>query len=320
VTSLAAFGEANYSLTDQLKLTLGARYTTETRHFTQVFNGVRPFEPQTAKDDSFTYRATAQYFFAPRSNVYLTYSTGFKSGVFNSYGVLPGAVRPEKIGALELGVKSDPLPWLRTNVALFDYSYDNLQVVAREVTATGPATYVLLNAARAKVRGIDVEVQALLGDNLRISASGSFIDPTYDSFPNAQVFTPIPGAAGRPLGNVATTADVSGNDLIRAPRSTVSLSADWSHELYGGTFAINGSVFRSAKTYYDFGSRLQQPAYTRVNGQVSWTTADDKLRVRLFATNLTDEVIIQQATATPIADQVTYERPREVGVALEVRF
>jgi iron complex outermembrane receptor protein len=57
-----------------------------------------------------------------------------------------------------------------------------------------------------------------------------------------------------------------------------------------------------------------------LNGQVSWTTEDEKFRVRLFATNLTDEVIIQQATATPIADQVTYERPREIGVGLEVRF
>jgi hypothetical protein len=53
---------------------------------------------------------------------------------------------------------------------------------------------------------------------------------------------------------------------------------------------------------------------------VSWMTADEKLRVRVFATNLTDEVIIQQATATPIADQVTYERPREIGVGFEVRF
>lgn len=320
VTSLAAFGEANYEVTEALKLTLGARYTTETRHFTQRFNGNLPFQPRDDKDDSITYRATAQYFFAPRSNVYATYSTGFKSGVFNSYGVLPGATRPETINAIELGLKSDPLPWLRTNLAFFDYSYDDLQVVAREVTATGPATYVLLNAAKAKVRGFDVEVQAALGDNLKISASANVIDPTYASFPNAQVFQPIVGAPGRPLGNTTTTADVSGNDLIRAPRYTLSLSADWTQEFNGGMLAVNGTVYRSDKTYFDFGNRLRQPAYTRLNGQVSWTTEDEKLRVRLFATNLTDEVIIQQATATPIADQVTYERPREIGVGLEVRF
>jgi iron complex outermembrane receptor protein len=321
VTSLAAFGEANYEVTEQLKLTLGARYTTESRHFTQTFNGARVFEPREVSDDSITYRATAQYFFAPRSNVYATYSTGFKSGVFNGYGLSPNPVQPETINAIEIGVKSDPLPWLRTNLAFFDYSYDDLQVVARELSATGPATYVLLNAAKAKVRGFDVEVQAALGDHLKISASANVIDPTYDSFPNAQVFMPVPGAPGRPaMGNTTTTADVSGNDLIRAPRYTMSLSADWKQELNGGILAINGTVYRSDRTYFDFGNRLQQPAYTRLNGQVSWMTADEKLRVRLFATNLTDEVIIQQATATPIADQVTYERPREIGVGFEVRF
>lgn len=321
VTSLAAFGEGTYEVSDQLKLTLGARYTTENRHFTQRFNGTQPFSPQRVDDSSFTYRATAQYFFAPRSHVYATYSTGFKSGVFNSYSVVRNYVDPETVDSIEIGLKSDPLPWLRANIAVFDYAYDDLQVVAREVTAAGPVTYVLLNAAKAKVRGADFEVQAVVSENLRLSATGSFIDPTYDSFPNAQVFQPIAGpGGGPPIGNLTATADVTGNDLIRAPRHTLSLAADWSHEFYGGTLGVNVSAFRSAKTYYDFGNRLRQPAYTRLNAQVSWATEDERLRVRVFGTNLTDEVIIQQATATPVTDQVTYERPREVGVALEVRF
>ncbi|ODT89064.1 TonB-dependent receptor [Phenylobacterium sp. SCN 70-31] len=321
VTSLAAFGEGTYEVTDALRLTLGARFTQENRHFTQRFNGALPFAPQAAKDNSVTYRATAQYFFAPRSNVYATFSTGYKSGVFNSYSVAPNYVDPETVDSFEIGVKSDPLPWLRTNLAVFDYSYDDLQVVARELSATGPATYVLLNAAKAQIRGLDFEVQAVLGENLRIGATANIMKPTYDSFPNAQVFQPIiaPGG-GPPRGNLATTADVTGNDLIRAPRRTLALTADWTHEMYGGTFGVNMSAFWSSKTYYDFGNRIKQSAYTRLNGQISWTSPDDQLRLRVFGTNLTNEVIIQQATATPIADQVTYERPREVGVALEVRF
>lgn len=321
VTSLAAFGEATYAFTEQLNLTLGARYTTEDRHFTQVFNGAQPFVPQKNSSNKLTYRATAQYFLAERTNVYATYSTGFKSGVFQSYGVVPTPVDPETIESIEIGLKSDPLPWLRTNVAFFDYSYKDLQVVARENTLTGAATYVLLNAARAKIRGVDIEVQAVLRDNLRISASANIMDPKYSSFPNAQVFSANVIPTSRfPAGNLTSTGDVTGNDLIRAPKHTASISADWTHTLYDGTLAINGSLFYSAKTYYDFANRIQQPSFTRLNGQVSWTTEDEKLRVKVFATNLTNEVIIQQATATPIADQVTYERPREIGVALEVRF
>ena len=320
VFSLAGFGEATYSLTDDLNLTAGARYTTEERQFIQRLNTNLVVPPTNITQNSFTYRVTGQYFFAPKSNIYATYSTGFKSGVFNAYGLSATPTKPGTIKAIEIGVKADPLPWLRTNLAFFSYRYDDLQVTARQTDSLGGASYVLQNAAKAKVRGFDVEIQALVGQHLSLSASASVLDPTYDSFPNAQILTPVPGPLGFPLGNATSAGDVSGNDLVRAPRYTASFTADWTHDLAGGTLGLNGNVYLSDKVYFDFANRLVQPAYARLNAQVSWTTSDEKFKVRIYGTNLTNKLIIQQATALPVTDQVTYERPRELGIGLDIRF
>ncbi len=320
VESLAAFGEVTWHATDKLNLVGGLRYTTEDRGFTQEFNGTTVVSPTSRTYDKMTYRATAQYFFTPNTNAYLTYSTGFKSGVYNSYGFAADPVRPETLDSVELGLKSDPLPWLRTNVSVFNYDYDDLQVTARASDAVGTSTFLLLNAAKAEIRGIDLEVQAALDENFSISANGEVLDAEYASFPNAQDYIPVIGAGGLPVGNSVSAVDASGNDMIRAPRYTYSLNATWTKPLSQGELAFNTSLFGSAKVYHDFNGRLAQPAYTRLNAQVSWESADEDWRLVLFGTNITNETIYAQASATPVGDIVIYERPREVGVRIERKF
>ncbi len=321
VTALAAFAEGTYALTDALKLTVGGRYSSEDRHFTQTLNGAHPFPEQDASAGRWTYRGILQYQFSEHSNVYASYSTGFKSGVYNGYGFSAAPTLPETIGAIEIGVKSDPLPWLRTNASVFDYDYKNMQVVARAPSALGATSYVLENAANSKIRGVDLEAQALLPYGFSLNASAEYLDAKYKSFPGAQIYTPIilaPGAA--PAGNLLTNADVSGNELPRAPKFTVSLGADWKHEFEKGVLAANLSWYRSAKLYYDFQERLNQPQYDRVNASVSWTMSHPDVKFTAYCHNCTDALIIQQATATTLVDQVTFELPREVGLMIEHRF
>ncbi|WP_070157250.1 TonB-dependent receptor [Sphingobium phenoxybenzoativorans] len=325
VNSQAVFGELTYEIVPGLNLIGGARYTGEKRRFTQYLNGNVLIPERRHSSERLTYRLTGQYQFTDNAQVYVTYSTGFKSGVFNAYGTSlaeTAPTRPETIDAIEVGLKADPLPWLRTNISFFDYSYKDLQVVARDTNNINAASYILINAGRAKIRGVDIEVQAALGREFRLSAAGNILDATYKNFPNAQVFFPVPGpTAGSPArGNTAATVDVSGNNMVRAPDYTFTISGDWSHETDSGTFGANVSLFGSGRVYYDFNNRLSQDPYVRLNGQVSWTTPDEKLRFRIFGTNLLNKTIIQQASETPLTDQVTYERPREIGVGVDMKF
>ncbi len=134
----------------RLFVTGGIRYTHEKRSFDQIVNGVALF-PQTAEKsfNRVTYKGTVRFEIGPDTNIYATYSTGFKSGVFNMTGVSPLAVDPETLKALEGGIKSDITPWLRANLALYRYDYKDLQVTARDPLGPG---YVLQNAANATAR------------------------------------------------------------------------------------------------------------------------------------------------------------------------
>jgi len=133
--SYAVFGEGKYELTDKLNLTVGLRYTEESRKFTgfalSATGAPLPSVAVKTKFNELTPRAILQYELSPHANVYASYSKGFKSGVFNTSGV--GAanlvpVEPETIDAYEIGAKADLTSWLRTNFAAFYYDYRNIQV------------------------------------------------------------------------------------------------------------------------------------------------------------------------------------------------
>ncbi|WP_162195990.1 TonB-dependent receptor, partial [Sphingobium fuliginis] len=212
-TSYAGFAEATYEVVPKLFLTGGIRYTYEKRSFDQIVNGVSLF-PATARKsfDKVTYKGTIRYEISPRTNIYATYSTGFKSGVFNMTSTAPVAVEPEAIDALEGGIKSDITPWLRVNLALYHYKYKDLQVTARDPLGPG---YILQNAANATIYGGELETTLAPTSNFRIQGAIAYAHAEYDEFPAAQVFIPLPTG-----GNIVSQADVSGNRLPRTPRWT----------------------------------------------------------------------------------------------------
>ena len=153
-TSYAGFAEGTLEVVPSLFVTGGIRYTYEKRSFDQVMNGVALF-PETSREsfNKVTYKGTVRYEIGSNTNIYATYSTGFKSGVFNMAGASPFAVNPETLKALEGGIKSDITPWLRANLALYSYDYKDLQVTARDPLGPG---YVLQNAANATIYGLSL--------------------------------------------------------------------------------------------------------------------------------------------------------------------
>jgi len=224
------------------------------------------------------------------------------------------ATRPETLDSFEVGFKTDPLPWLRVNGSLFHYDYSDIQQSARDPLTT---LVLLFNAASAKVDGGELELTVRAGRNLNIRAYGTYLKAEYDSFPTAQIFRP--SGLG---GNVAIAPfDASGKDMIRAPRATVGINFDWSHETDIGTFGLAGNVFHSAKYYWDFENRLTQPSYTMINGDISFSPAGmDDLRFSVFVRNLAKEVVYSQMTSTATADVVGFERPRTWGVSASISF
>lgn len=310
-SSIAGFVEGTYDLTPSLSITLGGRYTLETRKFSQRINGVQLFTDAEEDFDKFTYRAAIQYEVSPFLNIYATYGNGFKSGTFNTFSPSNVAVQPETIEAIEFGIKADPLPWLRANLATYFYNYDNLQVTAR----AADNSFVLQNAASAEIYGGELElfVDPVPGLNLR--AALAYAHSEYVDFPNAQVFLPQPGG-----GNLVSTADASGNQLVRAPEFTLTLNGRYTFDAWEGEAFVGGNLFHSSSVYYDYLNIFEQEPYQLLTAEIGWTNPDDDFTFRIYGKNLTNEAVVQQISPGPLAAYATYERPREIGASLEVRF
>ena len=310
--SYAGFAEGTYELAASLFLTLGGRYTTEDRSFTQIINGQVIFGKVEKSFNKWTYRAALRYEFSDDANIYASYGTGFKSGVFNMAGTSPVAVDPETIKALEAGIKADPLPWLRTNLSVYHYDYKGLQVQARDANGV---SYILQNAANAKIYGGEFEVTAKPVPNLNLRGSVAYTHARYRDFLLSQSF--IPRSDG---GNFVVTLDASGKVMTRAPKLTYNLGFDLGQDIGNGRLALAGNLYHSSRLYYDFQNLVSQAPYTLVNGQFSYSLLDDALKLSLWATNLTNARVLQTVRPGALATDGFYEPPRRIGVGVETRF
>lgn len=329
VDSISGFGEATLRFGDGWKIVGGLRYTSEHRGYTGSTSGFGLVFSQVDTSDRFnklTYRAILQKEFDRLGSVYASYSTGFKSGVYNSYNTAANsqAVRPELVKASEVGVKLDPLSWLRVNIAAFNYDYTDIQQSARD-----PVTQLvqLSNAAVARMRGGELEATARVATGLNLRAFATLLDAKFTRFPGAQVLNPIyedqsaiGGSPRTPIGNQTVFLDEAGKRLIRAPITTFGGSFDYTKETSSGEFGATANVFHTAKYYWDVDNRLFQPAYTIVNGELSWIPAGTRIRLSVWAKNLTDEVIYGQLSSGERGDDVKYERPRTIGGAVVFKF
>jgi len=313
--SLAAFAEGAYSITEAFKLTAGARYTDEQRELEStrrnaagVINGGVDAD---TSFNQFTPRVSLQYRLNERSNAYVSYSRGFKSGVFNTASVSPVPVKPEVVDAYEIGFKSDVLSWLRTNAAVFYYQYEDIQLSQRDPNGAS----ILQNAGKATMKGGELEVTAALMPSLDVRMGIALLDGSFDEFAGAAVTEPLPTG-----GNRQIFIDASGKDVIRAPSYTVSLGLAYNRDFSAGRLTASTNVYRSDKMYWDYLNRLSQPAYTLVAAQLGWTLPNDRWRIVLAGDNLTDEEVRQNVVTSTLADYATYLKPRNYSISLIAEF
>ena len=271
-TAYAAYAQADFNLTEQLRLTLGGRYTHEkkdVRRFLQVLadstlpTAILPLTVANlpygsvpdAKFNNFSPAATLAYKLNDDVNLYARFARGFKSGGFNgetnAFGA-PTAACPsgatelchpydaEKVDSYELGIKTRLFDRrLIVNVAAFWDEHKDIQLSI--FTAAGAASSIVRNAAAARIRGLEFEVIARPTDALTINGSLAYLDADYKSF-------------------IEFGKEVSNNRAFpHTPKYTAALGADW-RLLKGGWGKLNlvGDVNHVSK-YYTFPFALVTP-------------------------------------------------------------
>jgi len=329
--SWAVFGQGRLELGHDTGLTLGARYTSDKRDFEGVQLNTIPTEVVVNQQQGTrtfpkpTYKIALDHRFSSDALAYIQASRGFKSGFYSTQSLQPAAVppastseplvvKPEILDAYEVGLKSE---WfdnrLRANVAFFYYDYQDLQVNA----FTSFGARVTLNAANAKIKGADFELQAALLPTLTASLSGAFLHARYDEFPNAPFFQPRTAA---PWGSLAVPGDASGLDVVNAPDFTGTLALDYSMPLPVGDVRLNGTANYNSGYAFDPQNRLKQSSYTLLNVSAKWTSPDGRWDIALWGENLLDKEILAAANPTGGGDSLTPRPPRTYGIRLGVRF
>ena len=320
----AVYGEMNFDITDKWSVIAGLRYSDETRTLEGGKLGFPPNVPATGgylweterKDDGVTPRLSISYKPNEDANLYFTYSEGFKSGVFNTSATSPDepSVAPEEVKAYEIGFKQS-LNSLRYSMAAFYYDYQDMQVQGFQ-EVNGVPLSVLQNAATAEIYGAEIEGVWQMTDSFEAQLGVAYTNATFDEFERASIVVPVGGN----FGNTVIEQDVSGNDLVRAPRSTVNLTGLYNTTVMGGDLALSGTVYYSDKFYFENGNRIYQPSFTTVNARAAWSPADSGFTFALLGKNLTDEETIQGAFIQSLADGVSYAAPRTWAIAVEYRF
>jgi iron complex outermembrane receptor protein len=321
--SYAGFGDVTWNITSQLHLTGGARYSTETKDYhyqVLVPSGIpQPVKTNDHTWKSPTYRGVLRYDLSNDANVYASWSTGFKSGVYNAYSSIGIPVDPEKIEAVEIGTKARVGDFNFT-AAAYDYVYKNLQVQAH-TNINGVLVTTLTNAANARVRGIELNADTHITEHLLVAAGVNWL-PTakYNGYTQASVVVPIPGSTGPVYGQAVVPYDASGSRMIKAPNWTPDMRVTYTTPVLGGEFTGYVSDAYTSGFFWQAGNLTKEGAYNVLNTRFSWTDPQDRFTYSFWITNLTDALYSTYTTPNARGDSNTYPQGREFGVGAAVKF
>jgi iron complex outermembrane recepter protein len=315
ISSPAAFAQAGFEVFADTRLTLGARYTLDQVTYQSRFSvggGAPTILEESTNHGEPTWRIALDHKFTPDVMAYVSYNRGYKTGVFNSsVPATAPPVKPEEVDAYEIGLKSTYFDdRLRFNVAGFYSKFRDLQLIA--VIGTEG---ILVNAASSTIKGIEVQTEANLAAGLNASFDVSYLDATYNSFPDAPIFTALPNG----LDN-ETSGNATGNQLIRAPRWTYTTGLNYTRQTEVGEFKATVSWYHTSGFFYDFQNLLRQHPYDLLNAQLRWGLPNRKWGVRLYADNLTNTQYYSSLEPTSLGNTESPAPPRVFGVGVDFKF
>lgn len=346
--AVAVYADATWEAMENLFFTLGARYTEEDKSLFYQEHAVVPGTPTaptldppaTATFDAFTPRAVVRYQLDDSSNIYASYTEGFRTGAFNfSPQPDPSLAVPvdsEKIKAYEIGYKTAGSNF-RFDAAAFFYDFENLQVGVTLPSPVTPGTVVqaFINAPAAEVYGAEMNFAWTppLVEALNLRGGLSLLDGEYTDFPNA-VGTEYNALTGRNVTNYAQ--DWSGHDMIRSPEYSMFLGFDYTMDLLGGDLVLSGNanytddlVTGNASLYGDPAGigdpradvqRYRQDGYERVNLQIDWTDPTDHWTVGVFGDNITNSRFNITQSGSALGDYSRFSQPVTYGVKAGFKY
>ena len=245
--------------------------------------------------DNLSGRLVAQYAVNDDTNVYASYTTGYRAGGFNGgafdRSTMSGdSYTEENIASLELGVKSTMMDGrLRVNGAFFNYDYDDVQVSVVK-SDEGAISTDVVNAASFSTQGIELDVAFLATDNLQFRAQYAYTDRDYDDFPsyNGTVINPTQGLTPETAYNV-----IMDWRMLTAGSSSLDFQLSGSYQ--DDTVSITSAPTSFSHQGQDYFVNMDQARNfdrTLINARLTWNqelASGANLNIAAWGRNITDE-------------------------------
>lgn len=276
-----------------------------------------------APEQEFTGKLGLDYRFNDDLMVYGSVSRGYRAGSYNGgvyYQPRPietAYASPEFIDAYEVGFKADMAEGsVRLNGAAFLYDYTNQQFI----NVVGISNF-LENAGGSQILGAELELWARVTERLTLQAAVGVLETEYTELSLANTQT---------IADQEDRVDLSGNELISAPKLNVSFSADYDLLITEyGYLSVNANAnFQDDQWFSAYNDQfgyenIRQEAYWLYNGRLSWYSNDGSYSVSVWGKNLLDEEYDSYAINLQAGFGFDYYlpgQPRTYGAEVQFKF
>lgn len=348
--SYSAYGQGSWRFTDELALTVGLRYTEDTKAI-DMHNYTRPApfyaEPgscnysqgapnvdfascnfDASEDyDKVSYTIGLDWQISDSVMLYAKTSEGYRAGGQNLRGTFAATQVPfgeESVTDYEVGVKSTL--WdnrLRANLAVYRSDYEGIQtsIIVTDPISNTAATRVV-NLTDATIDGAEAEISLQLLDQLVINVTGSYTNTKFDKLKEADAIATFP----------------MGMDGLATPQWKYSVGAHYTQPLAIGDLSLD-VVYSWRDAYWANPSRAvnQTPeaeveSQGLLNARLQLDIASVDTTIGVWATNLTDEeyqlnnlLFANPAPGAPASGPYVYVNstpgePRMFGIDITKRF
>jgi iron complex outermembrane recepter protein len=293
----AGFAHLEFDLTDQLTLIGGIRQTSEDKVYrfiendipgtpSNVFPGGLDVPAETSYNRT-DWRAGIQYQLNDDHMVYFNVSTGFRGGGFNPrpsnlQTVVPFG--PEEVTSYEAGIRSEFFDnRVRWNNTGYYAQYEGIQLNGRITSIVSGGEFpvtVVTNAAKARIYGIESELEADVNDSVFLYGSLSYTDFKYQD-----------------LGPAAALAATNGPTLDSTQRFTpkwqfnAGFNATLPFFTEYGTLRLNADYAYQTEQYPDARNleALKIDAYGVANARLTFIDKNEDWEFSVIGLNIFDE-------------------------------
>jgi iron complex outermembrane receptor protein len=310
-TTSALFASLSYAFTAHWRGRVGARDSHDRVDLRLNQTVTTPMGTQSLpfEDDKDWHTVTPEVglSFAPNQDrlYYVSVSRGYKAGGYNAYAIQP-AYSPEWLTAYEAGFKATfPRRLTRLNAALFYYDYRDMQILTLDSGAPAGSLPIIANAARAGVRGLDLQTSYRPGD-FALTLGATLLDARFEEFDAVDP------------NNPARNTDRAGEPLPKAPDASWVLGGEYRWRRPGADLRLTISYRYQTKIYFNSFAdpAVAQGAYGLLNASLVYENTKQNWFVELYGQNLTNELYAQNVVRVDpiVGTRRIWGAPRSIGI------